>query len=657
MDIKKLEIYNCPNIDTKLNSNSIKELIITDCVLRQINFHNILNLEVLVLNDSPNNQIIQNHQLNLQSIAESQHLKEISITGYNIDIAALQNISSLTKICLHQCTNINTELLNRTIKELVITNCNLNSIDIQRFQELVVLKLEDEHKQNVNRVVNNLDFCFRLQKITLNQSWTIDIIQEFIKQNPRFDSKYSRYSETVKLFLKEQGLNDLEEVNMHSQKQYCGELVIENQQILETLDFAQIIDIHKLELYKCNNIPNIVNENVKELNIIDCELENLNQFHLENLEMLIIENKIFNDQIKQQMYNIEIFSKLKYIRIDNQCIETKNIEILKQLQQAVLLNFNNITVLNSDSIKELRLNECKIQSLDVFNLPNLEVLNIGDSQNYVNKLYSIQNIAKFSQLKQLQIYGYNYFDIRPLSQLLKLKTLSLHMCNQITLKLTSDSLSELFINDVNSISQSDLNLEMKLLNLEVLVIEYKFNRISFKIDGFYKLQQLIISGCTVDITPLQQFKLLTKLQLKSCSVCNIDVLRRLTNLEELNLSENQIVYIDPLEQLTKLTSLVLSNNFIHDFSAICRHSNFKNYVIDGQQQALSKQLKKASIMQNLNKPIIQLNQIHIVGLKKRINNRKEVVNKCVNEIFNNQISFTNRIAQLFQLFLSGDNIQ
>ncbi|CAL6017854.1 leucine-rich_repeat domain-containing protein [Hexamita inflata] len=628
-DIKRLEIKDC--IVTKLSSNSVNELIITNCVCTQIDLQDLTNLERLTIIFSQTDQYGKNNiyynqniylqetialsTICLQSITNLKFIREINLTGFLVDITPLQNINSLIKVCLYKCSNINPQILSKSIQELVIIDCRINSINLQQYTELKILNISDQGQNNNYikqlyiqnyqpsniKYISNIASCSKLQYLTLSQCWQIEVIQQ-LRQLPQLElsSMHIQNNSALEFVQKVFKLNKLTEVNF----QHClipknGVLVVQN--IIEQyiLEYVQIFDIKKLEICDCNNVPALKQDYVKELKIYNCEFKSMNEFQLQNLEILNIQSKQakYNEySMKQFCVNLNIFSNLREIYITNYDVDIStfnSFQYLKQLQKVILTQCNNIPCINSETITEFITHRSKIKKLDDLYLPNLEVITLEDSASLNNQ--HIDNIAAFQNLKQICINKRN-----------------------------------------------------------------------------------------LDITMLQYCKQLIKIDFDSCSLCNIDVLRRLTNLQELSLAGNQIIYLDPLEKLTQLTALDISENCIQDFSAIQGHPNFKQYVQGKQYQAshlkyqksyLSSYtqymydqeknpqlniniLKIANQIRDINIPITLLNQMKDKRIlqKQRMNLMKQNLTQYLIKN-NNHVSFTDKIANLFQLFFNGESSQ
>ncbi|CAL6092751.1 Conserved_hypothetical protein [Hexamita inflata] len=474
IQINNLEIRSCPNIVTKFCSHSLKILSIIDCKLKQIDLKDLINLEVLILQDYQINQ----DSLNLQSITKLKKLQDIQISGYNVDIMPLQFCHNLINIQYNRCLNIDPQLICKSIKQLTITFCDINSINLQQFQELEELTLEDNYKYGDNKVqkiklVTNLMHCSKLQKLNVGKCWQVDIIPLLITLT-NIDARLPRIYNDIDYFKTLYNLNKLEQVKISERSLLIPQndkLIVDDYQ-LNLLPFINIFDIQKLELHNCKNIP---------------------QFQ-------------------------------------------------------------------SDLIKDISINSCMIQNMKLFHFKNLENLKIS----YQDGTYNGRFFKRYQ-------------------------------------------------------SRHDMTI----------------------------LQQL------------KQLKYLTKIQLNTCQLIDIEFLGQLTNLKELNLKNNDIIYLDPLEKLTQLMELDVSYNQITDFTAIQEHPNFQIYYIDNQEKSSKIELKMAYRMRIINTPITLLNKINGQRrrLKQNISRMTQDTYERQREIINNSVYFSNTTAQIFSRLINVESLQ
>ncbi|CAL6010892.1 NEAT_domain-containing leucine-rich repeat protein [Hexamita inflata] len=287
---------------------------------------------------------------------------------------------------------------------------------------------------------------------------------------------------------------------------------------------------------------------------------------------------------------------------------------LKSLDFIKLLNLNALVLkyceqqipqLESLTIKELEITECYIYSIQGFQLNNLEVLKLCNTQYKLESNTLVQEILNFKKLKELSLQKC-ITDFSPLSLMITLTKLSLIKC--------------------------------ELRSTEAL-------------RPLIKLEELYLSYYMyIDINALQYLTDLTILKMESCNLVNIDALRPLKKLKELSIFYNQIVYLQPLIELKQLQKLNARSNKIIDFQAIQLHPNFNNFILYGQKQPTQKELQTANIMKDINNQISSLKQLY--QQSSRIKNQnilfRQKISQQLQDSYNNHERFLTRVDLLFQ---------
>ncbi|CAL6005787.1 leucine-rich_repeat domain-containing protein [Hexamita inflata] len=334
----------------------------------------------------------------------------------------------------------------------------------------------------------------------------------------------------------------------------------------------------------------------------------------------------------------------------------QNIETLNKLQIDKLKLYdciNVIPILSNFFIKDLTMIACNLKSFSSFYLPNLQVLTLGDYQNY-SKLDILRIEANCSQLKELHIVGYTV-DITPLLPL-KLGQLDIKDCIIINIELISNLkyLEELVITDCrhkddNKQCSEQVLTFKKLKKLTKLNICQNSKLQIQSIESCQKLKEVRIQGYTEDLSALQYLRQLTILEITFCNLSYVDFLRPLLNLQELYLNDNKIVYVSALEQLQKLIRLNICNNFVVDAPPNNRRFHMLNKGF--QKQPTKQQLKRANILRYINSPTLLLNKMKYQRrqLMKNIDDVKKNTKVQQQKFTYNQIMFTGRVVQLFQM--------
>ncbi|CAL6045189.1 Conserved_hypothetical protein [Hexamita inflata] len=320
----------------------------------------------------------------------------------------------------------------------------------------------------------------------------------------------------------------------------------------------------------------------------------------------LFKNLVINDEFSIG-YNFQINS-LKFV-------QHLNLKKLKLVHSQYV-----IPDLISDSLTELHLEYCQIQTICDLNAQQLKVLRLPK-----NMLKNINNIKRFKHLHELDLSENIKVNITPIKELEWLTSLKL---TQVTLKNTKairnlTNLEELDISNNNGVNTktiqyltnlTKLNLAQtnvrKINNLKNLTNLIELNVSYNNIDNICvlqhlnKLRKLNISGNSnilhiyelrylpdlqdlsfhsgnyIDLTPLKYLTKLTHLSLTTLNP-NISVLRHLIGLSVLYLIGYQKIDITPLQYLTNLNTLVLQNSQIYEIYPLRRLTNLQR--LDLQQ--------------------------------------------------------------------------
>ncbi|CAL6009295.1 Hypothetical_protein [Hexamita inflata] len=88
-------------------------------------------------------------------------------------------------------------------------------------------------------------------------------------------------------------------------------LKIGRELIVFNLEFIQYLDINKLELENCCNLqPKLINNRIKELIVYNCDGFNLEEFQLENLEVLKCKCQVQDANCSQEFKDAFVHSKV-----------------------------------------------------------------------------------------------------------------------------------------------------------------------------------------------------------------------------------------------------------------------------------------------------------------------------------------------------------
>ncbi|CAL6028595.1 leucine-rich_repeat domain-containing protein [Hexamita inflata] len=210
-------------------------------------------------------------------------------------------------------------------------------------------------------------------------------------------------------------------------------LKIEEELNVFNLEFIQYLDINKLELKNCCNLqPKLINNHIKELIVNNCDDFNLEEFQLENLEVLKCKCQVqfancsleFKDAF---VHSIVKFNKLKELSLNDYF--GVDISPLSQMTQLMKLSLVQCGLGNVDSLKYLvnlvELNISQNQNVDITPLKNLPltVLNLS-SCDFLN----VEILASFIHVQELNLFGNEDIDITPIQNLLQIVKLDLSKC-------------------------------------------------------------------------------------------------------------------------------------------------------------------------------------------------------------------------------------
>ncbi|CAL6035646.1 Conserved_hypothetical protein [Hexamita inflata] len=382
-------------------------------------------------------------------------------------------------------------------------------------------------------------------------------------------------------------------LNIQSIKMYHQliELFLEGYTDVDTTPLQQLKHLSTVKIEECNNIIiNFKSDSFKDLLLNCCIFKSIDSFQLPNIEKLSIMNFCV-----MNLDNINQFIKLKELDLSGN-------------QQLDLSLLSDLTYISSLNLSGCKLQDCTI--VDQLAKQNYKYNNIFPLRylTQLEKLYlrtcgiNLINVLSFLvNLKELDLTENDCSDLTPLQTLVKLTKLNLENCNfsnintlQLLVNLEELNLSKKIIEkddifdaknviqDQNSFRKIQLSPLATLVNLKYLqltgniledltVIQYLTNLITLDMHSCLlsdvhilktlpNLKELYLSkNPNIDITSLQFLTNLIILDLRQCQLSQLDALKTLVNLKELNLSQNPIMDITPLQYLTQITKLQLNH--------------------------------------------------------------------------------------------------
>ncbi|CAL6005411.1 Conserved_hypothetical protein [Hexamita inflata] len=592
--ITKLELENCCNIIPKLTNRNIKELIINNCNVSNIDLLQLDGLVELCLQCSQG--CICNSKL-MYNMTKFNMLTQLSLNGYNgVDISPLSQMIQLNVLSLKSCGLIFVDSLKYLVnlKELYLShNKNLDITPLQYIPQITKLDLSSCSLKSIEVLkvlVNLLDLSLQDNQIIyispleqlnqlhiLNAEFNTIIDLQTLQNHPNFQqyqlSLQEQPSEKQIQYAKDNMNYDQQMTEQYVDKIKNGELNIDLESLFQGyvnkqlygLQFLQNLNIQTLFLnsfnartllmYNCENIiPKIHSNTITKLVLSDVHLKNwnLDNLQLENLEQLFLKKEILYDYGGHQSDEKQIKTLEKLYGED--CCDNP----ADQLEQSIV-KFKKLNELCIDV-------EVNVNIAMISQMTQLEVLTLNCRLSNVDALKYLIN------LKQLCICSNINMESIPIQHLTQLVVLRLK-CQKINIDITSlQYLHQLIILNLSSCGLIFVDSLKYLVNLKELYLSHNKN---------------------LDITPLQYIPQITKLDLSSCSLKSIEVLKVLVNLLDLSLQDNQIIYISPLEQLNQLHILNAEFNTIIDLQTLQNHPNFQQYQLSFQQQPSEKQIQYA----------------------------------------------------------------
>ncbi|CAL5979585.1 leucine-rich_repeat domain-containing protein [Hexamita inflata] len=144
LNLQKLELINCNNIIPKLESQSITELHIENNNYLNLNELQLDNLEIFKYYKLISERCDQIVNLNFaKEIVQFNNLKQLYLDRCRVDISPLQQIISLTKVQLNQCSLEKIEFLRPLINLTDLSLFGNEYIEINQLQYLTQLKKLD----------------------------------------------------------------------------------------------------------------------------------------------------------------------------------------------------------------------------------------------------------------------------------------------------------------------------------------------------------------------------------------------------------------------------------------------------------------------------------------------------------------------------------
>ena len=297
----------------------------------------------------------------------------------------------------------------------------------------------------MNIIYNNLDYID-----IINVSSTNKYFYNMLKENNKYiysnknkyiticDTKYEKsyyYNYFHKIKILDNIINIIPNIKI--------KLIIDTEHYYEELDkFPEKYELNVYDIFlECNNYRNVIYD-LDKLN----KFKNLNNFKYENINSTLLELNIDIPTIDLSLNNIveiKIENNLNNLTslnlnntIDND--EMYNLDFLQYLNNLTELNLRNNNIYNIDFLKyltnirilNLSYNNIDIESLNKYNLNNIQILIL--THNNLN-YYKLDNLSNLITLTDLNLSHNNLTTQKcyPLSKLINLTKLNLSYNNII----------------------------------------------------------------------------------------------------------------------------------------------------------------------------------------------------------------------------------
>lgn len=205
-------------------------------------------------------------------------------------------------------------------------------------------------------------------------------------------------------------------------------------------------------------IDKILIKNIELNNLVQFKLDKTyyNKEDLKEIKEIVLNGKKINGEENKVFFEeIEFFTNLELIEINNIDIKEDNIEKIKNIDA---IYFNNCKIEKIDelkNIKKISINNCIVNNLNIIkefeNLEELEIINM--EVNDFNFLINLKN------LKVLKIKNIKNFSFEKINFELPIKYL---VVNRI------DILEESLIKNYSNLEKISIDLERRTENIELL---------------------------------------------------------------------------------------------------------------------------------------------------------------------------------------------
>ena len=290
----------------------------------------------------------------------------------------------------------------------------------------------------------------------------------------------------------------------------------------------------------------------------------------------------------------------------------------------------------------------------------------GEKTIYTNDLWTItemalpegtesaEDLTKFPYLRSLSASGLSFTDLKFLSSLTNLETLSLTGCSfpsdDLSAAASLPNLKNLTLNNCGLSTIAGLE---NAKGLQYLDLRNNTIRNIEVLSGMSYLQELYLShnaltGLTAigslknlqvleaaynsitDISPLSACTALTKLDISQNGISALDALKSLTALEYLNAAHNNLTSADAISGCISLTELDISNNSLTDITSLSTLTKLTAFSFAHNTVAALPAWPADSALVSIDGSYNQLESIDSLGVLGNLNHVMMDYNKLTN---------------------------
>ncbi|CAL6069657.1 leucine-rich_repeat domain-containing protein [Hexamita inflata] len=223
VQLQKLNLQNCQNIISNITSSSIKELVIIECILLNLDNVNVENVEVLTILEQEQFQ----HKFDISRINRFKQLKQLQLNGYSIDLNLLKDLKQLKILVIKECGVFNLPALGSLMN---LQKLNL-TYDIQKdINPILYLEQLNELEANVKYFWDE----YLLHMLSNLKQTVISFTQFQIEYDQKVSWKYANQIKNGVLTI-----NKDEQLIEQLFQQVCGRRLIELRGLFYVINFVE----------------------------------------------------------------------------------------------------------------------------------------------------------------------------------------------------------------------------------------------------------------------------------------------------------------------------------------------------------------------------------------------------------------------------------